>query len=124
MQTPVNLTTAARSELKDLAICPNIGAKARGPHPCAKVLIDARLMTIIFQGRLQFWHGSALTRIQPSCTDIRHTYQRIMRVVGRLRHEDTVGLGGRLDEMMRADVCHQLRAWVELVAEHLLDPAQ
>lgn len=44
------------------------------------------------------------------------TYKRIMRVVGRLGHKHIVGLGGRLDEMMRPDVGHDLCARVDFCA--------
>lgn len=39
-----------------------------------------------------------------------------------LRHEDRIGVGGRLDEIMRAHVSHDLRSGIDLGVEFLFEP--
>jgi hypothetical protein len=47
-----------------------------------------------------------------------------MRIIGWLRNEDAIGMGGRLDKVVGADICHDLRAGVDFCMELALQPAE
>jgi len=54
IQTPVNCTTPARSDLKDCISWGNIGARANGPIPWQNEVPVAIAIALIFQNRFQF----------------------------------------------------------------------
>lgn len=54
MQTPVNLTTDARSASNDFISCGNIGASANGPRPWLNDTAVDMQMALIFQNLFQF----------------------------------------------------------------------
>jgi hypothetical protein len=51
-----------------------------------------------------------------------NTYERIVGIIGWLWNEHPVGFGGRLDEMMRSDIFHDLRARIDCRVQLLLEP--
>jgi hypothetical protein len=45
-----------------------------------------------------------------------------MWVIGWLGNEDAIGMGGRLDEMVGADICHDLGAGIDFCMELARQP--
>lgn len=90
IQTPTNCTTPARSVSNVSISCGNIGGSASGPKPCAKLTSVTIVMADAFQNGLQFCRPSA-SEHATSHSRCAWTYQWIIRVSTRLRHQDLVG---------------------------------
>jgi hypothetical protein len=92
MQTPVNLTTAARSASKDSISCGNMGARASGPSPWLKLTTVAMDITTSFRILLQFCTSIRVSWVTGRRRGQGGTYEGIMRVIGWLRNEDAIGM--------------------------------
>ncbi|KAL8851971.1 MAG: hypothetical protein Q9221_003182 [Calogaya cf. arnoldii] len=123
IEIPVKSITSAILESKSLTRSGNIGAMARGPIACMNVAAVTLVMAENFQKLLQFCATDKVS----DCTNNRNfdgsrVYQGVMRIVTRLRNEDSIGRSRRFDEAMVAGaiIDHHFGSGQDLDVELLL----